>query len=237
MGSRNYAFQPFFLPFSSITTARFDAKESHIDFVRVLTLLGPDLSTLSITVDAPGFPHIDDSLSRFVNLRTLELDGPIFGSTLIPALLKLSKLTSLELSGNASVITGDFVFPNTGPTKLPLLRFVRILETDCESSRYGLSFRDPNYRYTLHPTRLAFFPDTEDWRVPGYSNNFPFAAIQTFLDLAEREGVDAGTHLQRIQAISAAFDEEIEACRIYGETKEGKAILAEEGKKRGRGGS
>lgn len=199
------------------------------DFALILQQLSPShLHTLALYSDSDLSIHPapwDSAILPFHLLQSLSLSSPVSTSALFPRLQHLPNLLSLTIDDNIYLAWTDLEPILTGPTKVHSLKEITLWKNLVSDARRGPSYLDDGHEFYLWPGDDFFCPP--DWFLEEWYSTFPREDIESFLDLAEEEGIEVGSHIRETLDFEDDYDAEWAQARIYAKTAEGIARIEE----------
>ena len=216
----------FFATFSAIQRFSISVLD-HCDLSEILKSLSTHVRKLEIGSGPPS-PPVDALILQYRELELLKLDGDIYTEDLLPKLHQLPQLASLSLEQDPHVTLDSVRLLLSGPTKIRSLKKLELFGNALYSCKSGSSYLDPHHEFQIHDDGYA----PVGWTVSEWLDEFPREDVETFVRIAKQAGVEVGDQLQRAMEIEDAYEVEVEQCRIYSRTEEGRARIAEAGANR-----
>ncbi|GAA5963475.1 hypothetical protein JCM3765_006249 [Sporobolomyces pararoseus] len=186
------------------------------DYSRLLPLLPTNLTDLDLNVPIDGGVHCDSFLSRFTQLENLFIGSGLYSPNLPRHLSGLTHLKSISLGGG-KVNVNRFLRLLSGPTRLPLLRHLRL--------DLLLSLRGGPLELKADGTVGLFHRDDTNWIVPNLDSEggeFSLEKAVELVQVALREGVKiTGAIVEDLQTY-IAYVREYQAA--VAPTQEGRSV-------------
>ena len=208
----------FISTFSNISRCCLNITNDRCDLSEILKNLSPRLRKLDVVAEPTSSP-VDELVLAYQELTSLKLSGDVFTLNLFLNLHQLPQLASLSLDYGPHITLDSVQLLLSGPTEIRTLKKLKLFQDslDCE---YGASYLDPHHHFFLNETARAY--DPVGWKLPSWSDEFPREDVEVFLGKATEAGVKVGYHLQEAMEIEDAYEVEVEQCRIYSQTVNGR---------------